>query len=188
MTVYVYGPKDKIPEEHEVINTTSRSATWSKQLSPFFLGPCDLYDGMKAKNVENAWQYSKVYKKHLNSDGSPSEQYFKWAKMGWDNQVAVRYPMGRGAIPEYSYWNGEKLDYISARKKIYIPLYGKSVMKSDAYNKLKEIYNNTGVLHLWDFDGYNYIKENVDLKEVINNPNRKMGHAFVLAILLMKGY
>jgi hypothetical protein len=61
-------------------------------------------------------------------------------------------------------------------------------MKSDAYNKLKEIYNNTGVLHLWDFDGYNYIKENVDLKEVINNPNRKMGHAFVLAILLMKGY
>lgn len=188
MTVYVYGPKDKLPKEHEVINTTSHSNNWSKGLSPFFLGPCKLYDGYESKNVENGWQYSKVYKQFTDSNGDPTEKYFKWASMGWNNRQAVRYPMGRGIKPEYSYWNGEKLSYIEARKQIYIPLYGKAVLKSDAYAQLRELYNQRGVLHLWDFDGYNYLKMNKSLKDVIHDSQCKMGHAFVLAILLMKGY
>lgn len=32
----------------------------ARRLSPFFLGPVALYDGHVAKNVENAWQYSKA--------------------------------------------------------------------------------------------------------------------------------
>ena len=35
------------------------SQEWSKGLSPFFLGPVPLWDGMVATNVENAWQYCK---------------------------------------------------------------------------------------------------------------------------------
>lgn len=186
--IYVYGPKDKLPEEHEVINTTSHSKTWSKGLSPFFLGPCNLYNGMTAKLVENAWQYSKVYKQFTDSQGDPSERYFKWASIGWNSVNPARYPMGKGNKPLYSYWDGEKMDYVTARKKIYFPLYAKAVLKTDTYQRLKELYNERGVLHLWDFDGYNYIKENKSLKDVINDPNRKMGHAFVLAALLMKGY
>ena len=53
--VYVYGPKDDCPDE--IINTTSRSKVWFG-LSPFFLSPVNV----NAYNIENVWQYSKVYK------------------------------------------------------------------------------------------------------------------------------
>ena len=59
--------------------------------------------------MENAWQYSKVYKCFLNNQNEPTEKYFEWAKNGWNSAWANRYPMGKGAIPEYSFWNGEKL-------------------------------------------------------------------------------
>jgi len=43
------------------INTTS-SAGWSRDLSPFIIGPCDLYGGHVFQNMENGWQFSKVYR------------------------------------------------------------------------------------------------------------------------------
>lgn len=63
-----------------------------------------------------------VYREHLNADGSPSDKWsvsspllfysrllpsclwvcrWEWAKEGWQNSAAVRFPMGRGAKPEY---------------------------------------------------------------------------------------
>jgi len=36
----------------------------------------------------------------------------------------------------------------------------------------------------WDFDGYDYLAKNMTLKNVINDEKRKMGHAFVLSMLL----
>ncbi len=110
-----FGPDEP---NKTVINTTSRSTTWSKGLSPFFCGPCDLYDIYNSKNVENAWQYAKVYAQHVDADQNPTESYFLWAQGGWNKKIADRYPMGKGAKPLYSYWNGEKLPYIDARKKI----------------------------------------------------------------------
>lgn len=58
MTVYVVSFQDNIPQDTPpavIINTTSRSKNWSRELSPFVLGPVDLYAGLIAKNVENAW-------------------------------------------------------------------------------------------------------------------------------------
>ena len=175
MKVFVYGPKDYAPDE--VINTTSSSNTWSKGLSPFFLKPFNI----NAYNIENVWQYSKVYKEHVEN-GEPTNEYFVWRKKGFDTYRAVRYPMGKGAIQEYSLWKGEKLNYIDARKKIYYPIYSQSVIRSEAYEKLYDIYISEREVHLWDFDGYDY--RHTNLKEVLNNPKRKMGHAFVLAALL----
>jgi len=174
--VFVYGTKDISP--HNIINTTSRSNTWSRGLSPFFLSPVNI----NAYNIENVWQYSKVYKEHIDEDGNPNEDYFLWRKNGFDTRRAVRYPMGKGVIPEYSFWYGEKLNYIDARKKIYYPIYSESVIKTEAYKKLYDIYMTEKEVHLWDFDGYDY--SNTTLLEVLNNPKRKMGHAFVLAALL----
>lgn len=53
--IRVVGPNFKAPDGATVINTTSRSTAWSSGLSPFFLGPVDLYWGHVAKNVENFW-------------------------------------------------------------------------------------------------------------------------------------
>ena len=185
MSVRVIGPRD--PPDPSAIDTTSRSRTWSRGLSPFFLGPAPLYEGAKVAEsltVENAWQYAKVYPQHLDPWGDPTPTYFTWAAEGWRNPSAVRYPMGKGARPEYSWWAGERLAYIEARKRIYIPLYAKAVAHTAAFQQLLATYRSRGEVTLWDFDGYD--RGSRSLLDVVNDPVRTMGHAFVLALLLEK--
>jgi hypothetical protein len=167
-----------------VISTVSRSDTWSKGLSPFYLGPCALYGGRTARNVENGWQFSKVYKEHVGEDGNPSLRYFEWAESGWSDSRAHRYPMGKGAKPEYSWWDGEKLGYVQARKRIYAPLYIKAVARDPAWKKLKEECGRHDEVILWDFDGYDHRALDMSYEDVLNCADRTMGHAFILAMLL----
>lgn len=180
--VRVIGGRDKF--EGEIVNTTSKSTNWSKGLSPFYLKDIELYGGYQAKNMENAWQFAKVYQHHVDSEGNPTADYFHWAKEGWNSQWAFRYPMGKGAVPIYSLWDGDKLNYIEARKNIYLPLYAKAVVKTKAYQTLKTLYLDKGEVSLWDFDGYDYLSLGKSLQDVLYDPKRKMGHAFVLAMLL----
>lgn len=186
----VIGYKDlKWVDEDKVINTTSRSNDFGRDLSPFFLGPCELYDEYVSKHVEGGWQYSKVYARFLDKNDNPTPDYLKWAKEGWNNSYAVRYPMGKGMKPAFSWWAGEKLTYIEARKKVYIPLYAEAVQKHPSFAKLKDMYEiNVQVLgedlYLLDFDGYDHKELGMTYDEVINCEKRKMGHAFVLAMLL----
>ena len=75
------------------------------------LGPVPLYSEMWSQNMENAWQYAKVYAQYEFDMNA----YWAWAQAGWNNPWAVRYPMGKGARPAYSLWAGDRLDYIAAR-------------------------------------------------------------------------
>jgi hypothetical protein len=133
--------------------------------------------------MENIWQFSKVYPEHVGANGDPTPAYFEWAKAGWEDKWAHRRPMGR-RIPSFSWWGGEKLGYLEARKRIYIPLYASAVIQTPAFKQLLALYKLRGDLTLWDFDGYDYLRLGMTLKEVTNNPDRPMGHAFVLAHLL----
>lgn len=192
MAVRIVGPKDYLPGHlpSDVVNTTSRSQTWSVGLSPFFVGPIPLYPGAgieQAQNMENAWQYSKVYEHQVGLDGLPSPAYFEWARQGWASTRAERYPMGKGAVPLYSWWDGQALPYIEARKRIYFPLYAKAVAQTEAYEKLVDTYEPFRSLTLWDFDGYDHHALGMTFKDVLNCPTRKMGHAFVLGFLLERG-
>lgn len=184
--IFVTTMNSRIPKDAIEVNTTSRSNNWSRGLSPFFVGPIHLYDSYVAQNLENAWQFSKVYKQHVGEDGKPNAEYFKWAEAGWKDTYAHRYPMGKGAIPEYSWWVQYKLDYISARKTIYIPLYAEAVRETDAFDKLKNLVasNPEKDIYLRDFDGYNHKELGMTYEDVMNSRSRKMGHAFVLAMLL----
>jgi hypothetical protein len=171
-------------QDGEVVNTCSNAQTgWERDLSPFILGPVKLYGGLISQNVENAWQYSKVYKQHIGDNGLelPNEEWHRWAKEGFQDHVAHRYPMGRGAKPEYSFWDGRRLGYVEARKVIYAPLYIRAVMKTEGWKRLKELYQSVPLLVLRDWDGR---KTKETLTEVLNNPKKKMGHAFVLKMLL----
>lgn len=185
--IYVISHRAKQPTDGTVIDTTSHSENWSRGLSPFYLGPIELYGGFESLIFENAYQYSKCYQIHT-VDGEPTPAYFEWARKGWADSKPKRYPMGRGAKPLYSLWNGEKLDYISARKRIYCPLYSAAVEDTDAYRQLQEIYGECQQtrtkLYLRDYDGYDHRRLGMTLQDVLNNPNKKMGHAFVLLGLL----
>ena len=182
--IYVIGYNNKAPDDATVVNTTSRSTNWSQGLSPFFLGPCDLYEEYTSRNVENGWQYSKCFAYYLQEDGSVGERYFKWAQDGWNNTRANRYPMGKGVKPLYSYWDGEKLSYIEARKKIYIPLYANAVKKTAAFEQLKKLYEAGGDIYLRDFDAHGLEPGTFDYWDLWDNPNIKVGHGYVLAMLL----
>lgn len=186
MGVFVVGFNEKVPSDAVIVNTTSRSNTWSKGLSPFFLGPVDLYAGLSAKNVENAWQFAKVYPEHVDNNGNPTQDYWLWATKGWNDSYAHRYPMGKGKIPMYSYWEKEKLSYIEARKRIYIPIYANAAKKTAAFQELSNLFSQEKDVYLQDFDAYNHKKLGMSYTDVVNLESRKMGHAFVLAMMLEK--
>lgn len=174
------------PREHQVdwvINTTSTAKGWSRGLSPFLIGPVPLYGDYIAKNVENGWQRSKVFKGYVDEYNNPTPSYFKWAQQGWNDKKAHRYPMGKGVKPLYLYWNGEKLDYIEARKKVYLKLYSYAVSKTSAFEYLCKLSLKQDIW-LWDFDGYDHEKLGMSLEDVLNCETKKCGHAFVLKMMI----
>lgn len=192
MTVTIIGPRNR--PRAGVINTTSHGTSFERGLSPFFLGPVDCYPRpgtvgtITARNVENAWQFSKVYQEHLvpgTDEIDPA--WFVWRDQGFADPRAHRYPMGKGRVPLFSLWAGDRLSYIEARKRIYIPLYTKAVRDTEAFAHLRGLYQKTGTVTLFDFDGYLHRELGMDFEAVINDPTRKMGHAFVLAMML-EGY
>lgn len=183
MTVHILPVWIKNPYDCPVVSTVSSSGMY-RELSPFVLGPIDTYiPGVQSQNFENLWQYSKVYKEHLAGD-IIHPVWFRWRNNGWANKRAIRYPMGKGRKPEFSYWDGEKLGYIEARKRIYASEYAKNVIITVSYAQLKGLYSESGEITLKDYDAYDHLKMGMSLKDVINNPNRIMGHAFVLAMIL----
>ena len=191
-TVYIMSmrkPQDArdLAGDGVVVNTTSKAKnSWQTDLSPFHLGPCPLYCGFTGLVMENSWQYAKVYKCHVDEYGDPTEEYWKWAKAGWANPEPQRYPMGRGARPLYSLWDGEKLGYIEARKKIYAPLYVEAVQKTAGWKFLVHVFYNSPSIVLRDYDGYRHDTAKMSLTEVLNCPTKIMGHAFVLKMRLTK--
>lgn len=186
MTVRVASLFGNIPLTPDVVDVTSRGDDFGRAFSPFLLGPVALYDGLTAKNVENAWQYSKVYMHHDDPvTMQPSMAWWKWAKAGWNSARANRYPMGKGSKPIYSWWDGERLTYVEARKKIYIPLYRRAVLEQGPWEALMEMYDYySSEITLLDFDAYDHRALGYSWEDVINDPERKMGHAFVLAMML----
>ena len=181
--IYIVNFNYSIPDGAIAINTTSRSSNWSSGLSPFYCGPVKLYGEYSSQNVENAWQYSKVYE-YYTDDGEPAPRYFSWAEDGWKSTRAQRYPMGRGVVPLYSLWDGAKLSYVEARKAIYIPLYSSTVKKTSAFQQLKSEYKNNKDIYLIDFDAHNLEPKSYEYMDVVNNPKIKLGHAYVLAMML----
>lgn len=171
-----------------MIDTTAKSGLWS-ELSPFILPGGPLYGSEAALRMENAWQYAKLYAAHATPDGEPTVDYWRWAREGWADPAPHRYPMGRGARPLCSLWEGRRLGYIEARKKIYTPLYARAVVRTKAFEELTRLHaQEERDIYLRDWDGYDHLAEGVSIAQVIHDPKRKMGHAFVLWALLTGTY
>lgn len=148
------------------------------------LGPVDLWGSNRALNVENAWQYSKVYAQHWDG-AKPTADWLHWAQAGWADPRGIRYPMGKGIKPVCSYWDGECLDYIEARKRIYLPLYARAVSKTEAYQRLKTLYQERGEVTILDFDVR--CRNGRSYREILNDPEYPSGHGYVLGMMLEAG-
>lgn len=167
-----------------VLNVTSSGDDFGRCLSPFLLGPVNLYHSFVSKTMENAWQYCKVYGEFVDDNNIVTQDYFKWAKNGWLSTKANRYPMGKGKKPLYSLWKGYHLNYIDARRHIYIPLYRDIVLLSPYWQRLKDFYarHNRDII-LLDYDIYKG-KYRGNYNSMISDEDSKLGHAYVLAMML----
>jgi len=164
------------------VDTTSGSGDF-RELSPFILR------APPARNLENLWQFSKVYPEFVDALNNPLPSYYEWRDNGWNDERAHRYPMGKGRKPLYSIWGDMRLEYVDARKVIYAPMYAMNVGMTDSYLELRKLYDKCCAenreLILRDYDAYDHVALGMSLKDVINNPNKKMGHAFVLIMMLV---
>jgi len=195
----VFALRRPKPTGYTLINITSTSSSpiWRK-LSPMLLGPIMVHTPrgtFTASCVENAWQYSKVYRTDLRGRplvdelGEPNDAYYAWARRGWANPSPIRFPMGRNTRPLYSLGpQGDRLSYIEARHTLYAPWYVKTVTQTPAYKALKELYETGAFIGLVDFDGWDHVGQQYSLAAVLRQPTPKMGHAFVLAGLLTNDY
>jgi hypothetical protein len=175
---------DKVPEEYSSVNCTSRSTEyWSKQLSPFIVGPVSI-DGETALNVENGWQYSKVYPCHVDENNEIKLEYFEWRQKGFQTKQGIRYPMGKGVKPLFSYVDGKRHGYFEAKKNIYVPLYSNAVLQTGAFENLVSFVEKKKKVCILDFDAYDHT--GMTKEEIITNPSKIFGHGFCLMWLLQE--
>ncbi len=175
--------KDVVPGDYEVINVTSRGINKWKEFSPFMVRPF-YYDNILVQNIENFWQFSKVYEEHIDSNDEIKPEWFEWRLNGWKSKYAYRYPMGKGRKPKFLYWNGDRLTYIEARKKVYFPYYAYSIKDLQIFKDLQTKYLNNEKLAILDFDVYRFDLLGMSLDDVINCETKKAGHGFVIYKLL----
>lgn len=175
------------------------------QISPYVLKDAE------GHIFENIHQFSKCYKAvdaqhevksskiiwshpaevHINDNGEFTKEFWQWRSKGWNNPYPVRYPNGYHGRSKclFALWyeNGEwiKLDYISARKKIYCKIYAELVQETEAYKMLKELVNNGTSIQICEMDVRPGLITEEVLRRELNNPDFSYGHGYVLSACLM---
>ena len=153
-------------------------APWNK-LSPFNLGPVRDPLAGSATNVENFWQFLKVYPKvarqrqvrkkevvwqhpaetHaiLTGDGwQVLPAWHEWKAKGFATPHGIRHPNGtvrKNGPPIFSLYDGKALGYIDARKQIYVPTYRRLLEAHPLFQELLQSLQRGERLMLIDVDG-----------------------------------
>ena len=153
---------------------------------------------------------------HIDSDGDITEEYWKWRTKGFNNKYSVRYPVGFHNMKDCQYalkesdvinWNLRKLDYVTARKEIYCPVYMELARAQPKFQELKAKLESGENLLIIEVDGphqesleyymetygvkRNFIERDTmevtldNLKVMLNDATHPFGHGYCLAIALM---
>jgi len=181
---------DPLVDNSIKINVTSAQAKASKNRIDF--SPMtEIVNGYKGYwNFESYWQSGKVY------EDIPIEKTKKW----WKNlkEPKRRFPNSKGKKILYALFdeNDEKMDYITSRKKVYIPEYYELIKDKEMIiywkNKLNAGYNLT----IYDFDGPRTNNGNVLcleltkelLIEKINDTIFPFGHGYIVGACIADIY
>ena len=173
--------KKKTVNYPEVNNCTQIIVMHYDNSRYYALSPYVLKDD-KGRFMENAWQFTKCYKKvpkiaikhskvlqwehdeeiHLDDLNDINDAYLAWREKGMNCKYPIRYPVGFEHRTKCEYAlaenengtiNYEKLDYIQGRKKIYGPIYDKLVRQEPLFDELKERLANGENLLIIEVDG-----------------------------------
>ena len=186
------GISDPLLDGFVDVNVCSRSKTRYRELSPFFLGPIHYQDqwtgdpnGIQVTNVENLWQFSKVWNgEHDQDTDLPTAEFFERRNEGFKDPKPHRWiKLGSNDVVLYSFWKGNKLPYLDARKEVYCPVYADLVQQTVAFKQLYDLVHNKGQnVQIRGFDGYDV--GNLSLDQCLHDPSRSFGHELVIVSLL----
>jgi hypothetical protein len=205
--------------------------------SPFGdIGPYVLADD-QGRIMENIWQFSKVYtnvpavklfesrynKKviwqhpaeiHVEAD-EPNAKYWAWRQKGMTAIYPIRYPVGFSNRQNCLYalkenpdgTISEPMDYVQARKSIYVPVYCSMVKTHPKFIDLKKRAESGEKLLIIEVDGPHQesmeyykqtygvpnsfiIKNTIGVTEhsmqiMLNDPKHPFGHGYCLAMALL---
>lgn len=149
------------------------------------------------------WEHSG--ERHCR-DGTILPDYWAWREKGFKNDYAVRYPNGFKGRSEclFSLWPRtdepmiyDRLDYITARKKIYCGEYIRLAPRTPHFKKLKDLLESGQSLLIVEVDGPDptfyglecpgLLINETTIKMLINDPRKPFGHGYVIAALLLGG-
>ncbi len=174
---------DPICDNYIKINVTSAQVKKSKNRI-HFSPMTEIQGGYNGYwNFESYWQSGKVF------ENIPIETTKKW----WRElkEPKRRYPKSKGNKVLYALFddNDEKMDYVTSRKKVYVPQYYDLIKDKDIIEEYKQILMTGKNIIIYDFDGPRDINGDVlcveltnDLLiEKINNPRHPFGHGYIVA-------
>lgn len=173
------------PEYTMIINVTSAQQKLNKNRRDF--SPMtEIKGGYKGYwNFESYWQSGKVF------EGISEEKVKSW----WKKLAKPkrRYPNSKNRKILYSHFDGfENMDYITSRKKIYVPEYYELIKNREMSLYWKKLVSEGVNITIYDFDGPRKDDGEVTCLEVtkelliekINNIKFPFGHGYVVAGLL----
>ena len=161
---------------------------FANDVSPFYMGPVTSSDGLIAHVFEHFWQASKVFPCHYDkTTNTIKPEYWAWRKSWFDKEKvtdknASRRPHSLLGYQDKDclfsvYYNGstwERLSYVEARKRMYIPIYAKHIVETRSFQWLKTQYEAGKKIALVDFDGYNYYSKVAKEKLVRGYVNKRI--------------
>jgi len=168
------------------VNVTSSQAKTSKNRRDF--SPMtEIEGGYKGYwNFESYWQSGKVF------ESIPKETTKKW----WKNvkEAKRRYPNSKGKTVLYAEWEEyphEQMDYVTSRKKIYVPEYYHLVKNREMTQYYKEQVKQGKNITIYDYDGIRTLDGTPMCAEVtrellhekIHDTRFPFGHGYVVASL-----
>jgi hypothetical protein len=133
--------------------------------------------------------------RHLSADGTTlTPEYFVWRKAMFACQKPVRYPNGfnRTAETAFSVITDEadnekcRLDYIEARKQIYLTEYCRLIEPLPAFKRLEAAFKNGKNIVLAEIDvPHNTQITRERLDKMIDDPSIRFGHGLCIAWKLL---
>lgn len=161
------------------------------------------------------WEYPAETHCITDSEGNLKlmDEYYIWRKKGMFNEYAVRYPTGYnhkkqciGSLKNKN--DNQLLDYIDARKQIYLPNYIESVQKESQFEDLKKLLKKGKNLLILEVDGphqesLSYYKKKYNVNDdfidnntmlatsknidiMLNDEIHPFGHGYCLAAALLE--
>jgi len=141
--------------------------------------------------MENLWQASKVEPKWVEGRKQPPEEWWKRRDRIWTDPKAHRHVIPKnervaaGFRPQ-CFWNGKYIDWVDARKEVYIPLYVKYVQKTEAWKRLMQLFNEGANIQILGYDGRSEVRggDAFSLFDEFNDTSQPFGHEMVLMCML----